>query len=145
MALAERQQLPCIGTERADLVLAAVGQPEMVKGNWIKPGATVIDVNDLELEKAFWQAALGVEAASEPDGYVFFKAQEGRSGLTLQMVPETKTIKNRVHLDIEVPDLDKGIAQLASLGAQVVQTKPAAGWQWIVMADPEGNEFCVSE
>ena len=110
-----------------------------------KLGATVIDVNDLELEKAFWQAALGVEAASEPAGYVFFKAQEGRSGLTLQMVPETKTIKNRVHLDIEVPDLDKGIAQLASLGAQVVQTKPAAGWQWIVMADPEGNEFCVSE
>jgi predicted enzyme related to lactoylglutathione lyase len=110
-----------------------------------KLGATVIDVNDIELEKAFWQAALGVEAGAEPDGYVFFKAQEGRSGLTLQKVPEAKSIKNRVHLDLEVPNLDEGIAQLEALGATVVHPKPAEGWQWVVMTDPEGNEFCVSE
>ena len=109
-----------------------------------KPGATVIDVNDIELEKTFWQAALDVEAGAEPDGYVFFKAQEGRSGLTLQKVPESKTIKNRVHLDIEVPDLDRGIAQLEALGAKVIHPRPAEGWQWVVMTDPEGNEFCVS-
>ena len=110
-----------------------------------KLGATVIDVNNLELEKTFWQAALGVEPASEPDGYVFFKAQDGRSGLTLQVVPEPKTIKNRVHLDLEVENLDEGIAQLESLGAKVIQPRPAEGWQWVVMTDPEGNEFCVSE
>jgi predicted enzyme related to lactoylglutathione lyase len=109
-----------------------------------KLGATVIDVNDLELEKTFWQAALGVEAGAEPDGYVFFKAREGRSGLTLQKVPESKTIKNRVHLDIEVPDLDTGITQLEALGAKVIQPRPTEGWQWVVMTDPEGNEFCVS-
>ena len=109
-----------------------------------KLGATVIDVADIELEKTFWQAALGVEARAEPYGYVFFKAQEGRSGLTLQRVPEPKTIKNRVHLDLEVPDLDAGIAQLETLGATVIQPRPAEGWQWVVMTDPEGNEFCVS-
>lgn len=110
-----------------------------------KLGATVIDVNDLELEKAFWQEVLGVEVAAEPDGYVFFKPQEGRSGLTLQKVPESKLIKNRVHLDIEVENLDEGIARLESLGAKVIQPKPKDGWQWVVMTDPEGNEFCVSE
>jgi predicted enzyme related to lactoylglutathione lyase len=110
-----------------------------------KLGATVIDVNNLELEKTFWQAALGVQPASEPDGYVFFKAQQGRSGLTLQKVPESKTTKNRVHLDLEVENLDKGIKQLEAIGAKVIQTTPAEGWQWVVMTDPEGNEFCVSE
>ena len=105
-----------------------------------KLGATVIDVNDMELEKTFWQAALGVEPGAEPEGYVFFKAQEGRSGLTLQKVLEAKTIKNRVHLD-----LDKGIAQLEILGAKVIQPSPSEGWQWVVMTDPEGNEFCVSQ
>lgn len=109
-----------------------------------KLGATVIDVNDLALEKKFWQAVLGVEVGAEPEGYVFFKAQEGRSGLTLQKVPEAKTIKNRVHLDVEGPNLDEGIAQLEALGAKVIQPKPSDGWQWVVMTDPEGNEFCVS-
>ena len=109
-----------------------------------KLGATVIDVNDLELEKTFWQAVLGVETGSEPDGYVFFNPQEGRSGLTLQKVPETKIIKNRVHLDVEVSNLEEGIAELEALGATVIQPKPAEGWQWVVMIDPEGNEFCVS-
>jgi predicted enzyme related to lactoylglutathione lyase len=96
-----------------------------------KLGATVIDVNDLDVEKAFWQAALGVEAGAEPDGYVFFKPQEGRSGLTLQVVPESKTIKNRVHIDLEVPDLDEGIAQLEALGATVIHPDPQrvfSGW-----------------
>ncbi len=52
--------------------------------------------------------------------------------------------KNRVHLDLEVEDLDAGIAQLESLGATVIQSRPDNGWQWVVMTDPEGNEFCVS-
>jgi predicted enzyme related to lactoylglutathione lyase len=76
---------------------------------------------------------------------VFFKAQEGRLGLSLQKVPEAKTIKNRVHLDLEVADLDDGIARLEALGAKVIQPRPADGWQWVVMTDPEGNEFCVSQ
>ena len=108
-------------------------------------GATVIDVNNMETEKNFWQAVLGVEPASEPEGFVFFKAQEGRSALTLQLVPESKSIKNRVHIDLEVPDLDEGIEKLEALGAAVIQERPKDGWQWVVMTDPEGNEFCVSE
>jgi len=109
-----------------------------------KLGSTVIDVNDLELEKTFWQAALGVEIGGDFEGFVFFKPQEGRSGLSLQKVPETKSIKNRVHLDIEVSNLDEGIAKLESLGATVIQPRPSEGHQWVVMTDPEGNEFCVS-
>ena len=66
-----------------------------------KLGATVIDVNDLELEKTFWQAAPGVEIGGDFEGFVFFKPQEGRSGLSLQKVPESKTIKNRVHVTLQ--------------------------------------------
>ena len=107
-------------------------------------GGTVIDVNDLELEKAFWQAALGVEIGGDFEGFVFFKPQKGRSGLSLQKVPEIKSIKNRVHIDLEVADLDQGVRDLEELGAKVIRPKPDEGFQWVVMADPEGNEFCVS-
>ena len=107
-------------------------------------GGTVIDVNDLELEKAFWQAALGVEIGGDFEGFVFFKPQKGRSGLNLQKVPEIKSIKNRVHIDLEVADLDQGVRDLEELGAKVIRPKPDEGFQWVVMADPEGNEFCVS-
>ncbi len=90
-------------------------------------GSTAIDVNDLELEKKFWQAVLGVEIAAEPGDYVFFKPQPGRSGLTLQKVPEGKTIKNCVHLDLEVSDLDEAIRQLEELGASVYPTQTRGG------------------
>ena len=110
-----------------------------------KLGATVIDVNDLELEKTFWKAALGVDIGGDFEGFVFFRSQDGRSGLSLQKVPETKSTKNRVHLDLEVPNLDEGIEKLELLGATVIQPRPSEGFQWVVMADPEGNEFCVSE
>ncbi|MDP6665933.1 MAG: VOC family protein [Dehalococcoidia bacterium] len=108
-------------------------------------GSTAIDVNDLELEKKFWQTVLGVEIAAEPADYVFFKPQPGCSALTLQKVPEGKTGKNRVHLDLEVSDLDATVRQLEKLGASVVRPKPTEGFQWVVMADPEGNEFCIAD
>ena len=108
-----------------------------------KMGATVMDVTDLELEKKFWQTALAVEAKHEAWGFVFFHAQDGASALTLQQVPEKKSGKNRVHMDLYASDLDKSIAKFEELGAVVVQSKPEEGFQWVVMADPEGNEFCV--
>ena len=46
-------------------------------------------------------------------------------------------------MDLYASDLDKSIAKFEELGAVVVQSKPEEGFQWVVMADPEGNEFCV--
>jgi predicted enzyme related to lactoylglutathione lyase len=63
----------------------------------------------------------------------------------LQRVPEPKTVKNRLHLDLMTADPEKLIGQLTSLGATRVGTAMSGsegGW-WQVMKDPEGNEFCI--
>ena len=67
--------------------------------------------------------------------------------LLFQRVPEPKTVKNRMHLDIETPDVSAEAARLEGLGARRVQAEEMHehGTTWIVMADPEGNEFCVCD
>jgi predicted enzyme related to lactoylglutathione lyase len=63
----------------------------------------------------------------------------------LQAVDEPKTAKNRMHLDIETPRVDAEVARLEALGARRLEadTRSEHGSRWVVMADPEGNEFCV--
>jgi predicted enzyme related to lactoylglutathione lyase len=68
-----------------------------------------------------------------------------RSRRRAPAVAEPKVTKNRVHLDLRVPDLDAELARLVALGAQHTTGKPVKedGWIWYVLADPDGNEFCV--
>jgi predicted enzyme related to lactoylglutathione lyase len=65
--------------------------------------------------------------------------------LLLQRVPEPKSAKNRMHLDLRVPDLDAEVARVEALGARRITALPVEedGWTWHVLADPDGNEFCV--
>jgi predicted enzyme related to lactoylglutathione lyase len=74
---------------------------------------------------------------------------DGRPGpkLLLQRVPEEKATKNRMHLDIETPDIDEVADQLEALGGRRMRSdvQMEHGSRWIVMADPEGNEFCVCD
>jgi hypothetical protein len=66
--------------------------------------------------------------------------------LLFQRVPEAKTAKNRLHIDVHAgPDRDRAeeVARLRSLGASVLRDVDEPGGRWTVMADPEGNEFCV--
>jgi predicted enzyme related to lactoylglutathione lyase len=58
-----------------------------------------------------------------------------------QRVPEAKRVKNRVHLDLQCEDLEPGIARLTALGARVLDRRTDE--DRVVLADPEGNEFCV--
>jgi len=58
-------------------------------------------------------------------------------------VPETKQIKNRLHLDFRPDDRDAEVERLLSLGATRVDVGQGADVPWVVLADPEGNEFCV--
>ena len=62
-----------------------------------------------------------------------------------QQVPEAKTAKNRVHLDVPVPpeDLDAEVERVVGLGASLVRFDSHPGHRWAVMQDPEGNEFCL--
>jgi predicted enzyme related to lactoylglutathione lyase len=64
--------------------------------------------------------------------------------LLLQRVDEPKAGKNRMHFDIETPAVDAEVARLEKLGATcLVDAIEEHGTRWVVMADPEGNEFCV--
>ena len=94
----------------------------------------------------FWSQALDLEPEREGD-YLLLRGRSERSGvrgLTLQRVPEAKSVKNRMHLDVVVSDVDDEVGRLEALGATVIarETAPTPG-ATVVMADPEGNEFCV--
>jgi glyoxalase superfamily protein len=79
-----------------------------------------------------------------------FPGETGRGGtrprVLFQVVPEFKTVKNRVHLDVRTgtDDLDSVIAKLTERGATFLRMGEQGPHTWITMADPEGNEFCVS-
>lgn len=70
----------------------------------------------------------------------------GRPRVLFQRVPETKTVKNRLHLDVHVgPERREAeIARLLSLGATELWRESQGPMQWATLADPEGNEFCVT-
>jgi predicted enzyme related to lactoylglutathione lyase len=106
-------------------------------------GAVVIDVNDLELEAAFWGEMIGEEPGPlrGDGGWITIGTLAGGAMLTLQMVPEPKSIKDRLHLDFHVDDLDAAIARIIKLGGSQL-TEPRVGGG-VTMADPEGNEFCI--
>lgn len=69
-----------------------------------------------------------------------------RPRVLFQLVPEPKVVKDRLHLDLRVGDDDAGavVAKLAARGATVLYTGTQGPHTWTTMADPEGNEFCVS-
>jgi predicted enzyme related to lactoylglutathione lyase len=76
-----------------------------------------------------------------------YVALSGRGiALTLQRVDEPKTVKNRMHLDLLVDDLDQEVRRIESLGATrfTGTARREFGQTWHVLADPEGNEFCVA-
>ena len=60
-------------------------------------------------------------------------------------VPERKVAKNRMHLDLASPDHEAEVARLVALGATRVADMEEWGYEWTVLQDPEGNEFCVAE
>jgi predicted enzyme related to lactoylglutathione lyase len=103
-----------------------------------------IDANDPAALARFWAAALDykLEPGDDPaEAAVIPKDGKGVQLLFLQ-VPEGKTIKNRLHLDLRPADQDAEVERLLGLGARRVDI--GQGEQtWVVLADPEGNEFCV--
>jgi predicted enzyme related to lactoylglutathione lyase len=107
------------------------------------------DCTDLDRMEAFWTAALGYSRRGAVGPYRGFEPVDGTGPkLILQQVPEGKRAKNRLHLDLEHPadfDIEAEADRLVALGGRrlsdVISEIPGASW--IVMADPEGNEFCV--
>ncbi|MGD0985077.1 MAG: VOC family protein [Acidimicrobiales bacterium] len=96
----------------------------------------------------FWAAALGYTVGDMDRAGTYLDLVPPDPVLPvvyLQRVPEPKRVKNRVHLDILTTEAEETIGRLTALGARTIGTAMSGsegGW-WQVMADPEGNEFCV--
>jgi hypothetical protein len=106
----------------------------------------VVDCLDPAPLAEFWSAVLGVEIAFTGDGWTSLAAAEpGHPRVAFQKVPEVKAGKNRLHLDVWVPDIEAATLAAESLGATrigalvPVEQCPEP---FQVMADPAGNEFC---
>ena len=114
----------------------------------LKIGWLTIDSHDPRKLGAFWKEALGLKVTyQDDDGHEFALGGPGRMGtnwaILFYKAPEGKKVKNRLHLDL-IPDRDQQaeVARLEALGA----TRADIGQSdvgWVVMADPEGNEFCI--
>ncbi|MFI6507676.1 VOC family protein [Streptosporangium sp. NPDC050855] len=134
------------------------------------------DAHDPRKLASFWAEALGYRIQPPPEGFDSWDAwadskgipseqrsdwaalvdpDEGRPRIYFQRVPEAKTVKNRVHLDVNVggpsgapieerrPLVQAEVKRLVGLGATEVRTAEENGEYWTLMTDPEGNEFCL--
>jgi hypothetical protein len=97
----------------------------------------------------FWQAALGWRLEVGDENEVVLEPPEGSPedgvapDLLFLRVPEEKAVKNRLHLDLRPADQAAEVARLEGLGARRVDVGQGAKVSWVVLADPDGNEFCV--
>ncbi len=104
-----------------------------------------IDCHDPKLLADFWCAALGyrLDEIDEEDAIVRPAAGPGWT-LLFQIVPEGKSVKNRLHLDLRpAGSMAEEVARLEAAGATAIRRVDEGGSFWTVMADPEGNELCV--
>src|SRR3712207_3587440 len=102
-----------------------------------------IDCADPPRLADFWSAALGYSLAWSNDEEVAIAPADGTGATLLFLrVPDRKTVKNRFHLDLNPDDQQAEVRRLVDLGATRADIGQGDA-SWVVLADPEGNEFCV--
>jgi predicted enzyme related to lactoylglutathione lyase len=103
----------------------------------------IVDSSDPEGLGRWWASALGwVIVNGDPEEFEIRAAPDRMPGLLFARVPEPKTTKNRLHLDLRPDDQEAEVARLVDLGATYADVGQGDE-TWVVLADPEGNEFCV--
>lgn len=104
-----------------------------------------IDCRDPELVARFWCEVLGYELEEIDEADAWLRDPAGRGWpILFQTVPEGKTVKNRLHLDLSPPStMQAEVDRLVAAGANALRLVDEGGSFWTVLADPEGNEFCV--
>lgn len=108
----------------------------------------VVDCADPDRAADFWSAALRYRRFGAADNYRSIVDPDGVSPkIIFQGVDEPKTVKNRIHFDIQIDEIETEATRLIGLGAVRLQEEPFVehGTSWILLADPEGNEFCVCQ
>ena len=118
--------------------------------------ALTFDCDDALVVGRFWSAALGRPLDPRASGdfaSIGMPGHRDTSGwrldeeptLLFAKVPEGKVAKNRMHVDLAAPDREAEVTRLVELGATRVADVDEWGYEWTVMQDPEGNEFCVAQ
>jgi predicted enzyme related to lactoylglutathione lyase len=108
-----------------------------------------IDTADPSALATFWEQALGWRRTFDQPDEVCIEPPEGSRedgvvpDLLFLQVPDTKTVKNRLHIDLRPEDQAAEVERLEQLGAERADVGQGSDVTWIVMADPHGNEFCV--
>jgi predicted enzyme related to lactoylglutathione lyase len=118
--------------------------PEIAPGGvgWV--ASVTIDAADPERLAQFWAALLGLTVRPRKGTFVaLHRPPAGGPELVFQPVPEPRNGKVRLHLDVNVPDAVSAARRVRELGGSYVDQVSEAGDSWLVMRDPEGNEFCL--
>jgi predicted enzyme related to lactoylglutathione lyase len=109
----------------------------------IRLGSTVINVADLELMTRFWAQALHLSTVPNDDDDDFRVLRGPHVNVSLQLAGTPVTARDQMHLDLYTDDQAAEVARLTSLGARQVRRVQEPDDDYVVMTDPEGNEFCV--
>jgi len=115
----------------------------------IRVQCVVVDARDPRAQAQFWAQALGWRVTHDTDDETVLEPPEGSPAndvapdILFVKVPEGKTVKNRLHFDLRPDDQAAHVARLMGLGASRADVGQTGDERWIVLADPEGNEFCV--
>jgi predicted enzyme related to lactoylglutathione lyase len=113
----------------------------------LHPHNVVIDCADHDVVVPFWEAALGWSSRRINEQFVALRPPEGSGvgfAILFQQVPEPKVGKNRAHIDFDAGDMPAEVARLVGLGGSVIAEHGLGDFRWTIVADPEGNEFCVT-
>lgn len=108
----------------------------------LKIESITVDAADPAKLAEFWAALLNGTVHRDDDGDAWV---EGHGGPPILFVPvdDERMVKNRVHLDLRPEDRDAEVARALELGARQVEVGQTGEESWVVLADPEGNEFCI--
>ncbi|HEX7473468.1 MAG TPA: VOC family protein [Candidatus Limnocylindrales bacterium] len=111
----------------------------------LRVGSIVIRVDDIQRQTAFWAAALDYEPRPGDDDFVLLRPRDGGGpNVSLDQVRSTVHVPPRIHLDLYTEDQAGEVQRLMALGATEVHwAKRPADADYVILADPEGNRFCV--
>ena len=115
----------------------------------IRIQAVAVDATDPAALADFWAAALGWRRTYDTVEEVVLEPPAGSKedgvspDIVILRVPEAKSVKNRLHLDLRPKDQTAEVTRLEGLGATRVDVGQGPDVTWVVLADPQGNEFCV--
>lgn len=111
----------------------------------IRVGSTVVNCADLDAMTRFWSAALDLVPSSLDPDDDFRRLDGQRVNVSLQRTDTPVTARDQMHLDLYTDDLERQLERLTSLGATVVRQVGEGAEHYVVLTDPEGNEFCLCQ